>query len=579
MAGIQISGLISGSFDWKSVVDQLIQIDSAPITRLQTEESNNIDRLASFSSLQTKLTDLNTSAKALGADGLFNGRTAKSSSGSGWSMSAADDSVSGNYAITVSQLATTARRNGASAISQGISATDNVSAVTLASMPTSTAISAGVFTVNGKQVTIALTDTLEDAFSKISDATGGVVTASYESDTDKVTFASNNATEVVFGAGNDTSNFLSALRLSNNGGTSVTSSSTLGSAALTVPLASGRLRGAFGGVDVSGNGAFAINGVNIDYNVNTDSLSNVLARITSSAAGVTASYDLASDRVILTNKATGDTGIGANDTTGTLLSALGLTSGSTLQHGQNALFTVDGGGTIASASNTLSASSHGIDGLTVTVNSATTQTINVAPDTASMNTAIQDFISKFNAVQSYVESQTKITKTPDGKVSAALLADNHEVQTWASELRSLAFKQVSGLTGTIQRLEHLGLDFSAIDSTLRVKDQAKLDTALSSKGADVEEFFGGSASGFSALFENYLTPKLSTSTGALATQMATLNKQNTGIEVQIATLNARLANQRELLTTSFLAMQNAQSLAQQQQQQLTNMFSQKTTTN
>jgi flagellar hook-associated protein 2 len=579
MAGIQISGLISGSFDWKSVVDQLIQIDSAPITRLQTEESNNIDRLASFSSLQTKLTDLNTSAKALGADGLFNGRTAKSSSGSGWSMSAADDSVTGNYTITVSQLATTARRNGASAISQGISATDNVSAVTLASMPTSTAISAGVFTVNGKQVTIALTDTLEDAFSKISDATGGVVTASYESDTDKVTFASNNATEVVFGAGNDTSNFLSALRLSNNGGTSVTSSSTLGSAALTVPLASGRLRGAFGGVDVSGNGAFAINGVNIDYNVNTDSLSNVLARITSSAAGVTASYDLASDRVILTNKATGDTGIGANDTTGTLLSALGLTSGSTLQHGQNALFTVDGGGTIASASNTLSASSHGIDGLTVTVNSATTQTINVAPDTASMNTAIQDFISKFNAVQSYVESQTKITKTPDGKVSAALLADNHEVQTWASELRSLAFKQVSGLTGTIQRLEHLGLDFSAIDSTLRVKDQAKLDTALSSKGADVEEFFGGSASGFSALFENYLTPKLSTSTGALATQMATLNKQNTGIEVQIATLNARLANQRELLTTSFLAMQNAQSLAQQQQQQLTNMFSQKTTTN
>jgi hypothetical protein len=44
-------------------------------------------------------------------------------------------------------------------------------------------------------------------------------------------------------------------------------------------------------------------------------------------------------------------------------------------------------------------------------------------------------------------------------------------------------------------------------------------------------------------------------------------------------LNARLANQRELLTTSFLAMQNAQSVAQQQQQQFTNMFSQKTTTN
>ncbi len=58
-------------------------------------------------------------------------------------------------------------------------------------------------------------------------------------------------------------------------------------------------------------------------------------------------------------------------------------------------------------------------------------------------------------------------------------------------------------------------------------------------------------------------------------QMDTLNKQNSGIDAQIATLNARLANQRELLTTAFLAMQNAQSVAQQQQQQLTNMFATK----
>jgi len=68
MAGISISGLVSGSFDWKSVVDQLIQIESTPIARLQTEEATNIDRLASLAGLQTKLTELQTASKALSAN-------------------------------------------------------------------------------------------------------------------------------------------------------------------------------------------------------------------------------------------------------------------------------------------------------------------------------------------------------------------------------------------------------------------------------------------------------------------------------------------------------------------------------
>ena len=38
MSGIQVSGLLSNSaFDWKSVVDQLIQADSAPVTKLTAE--------------------------------------------------------------------------------------------------------------------------------------------------------------------------------------------------------------------------------------------------------------------------------------------------------------------------------------------------------------------------------------------------------------------------------------------------------------------------------------------------------------------------------------------------------------
>jgi flagellar hook-associated protein 2 len=193
-----------------------------------------------------------------------------------------------------------------------------------------------------------------------------------------------------------------------------------------------------------------------------------------------------------------------------------------------------------------------------------------------MNTAITNFISKFNDVQSYIDSQTKITKTPDGKVTTALLADNREVQTWASQMRSLAFGQVSGLTGTLQRLSDMGIDFSSFDSTLSVRDQSKLNAALANKGDEVAAFFNTDTTGFVDKFQSFLSAKLTASTGPLATQMTTINRLNADIDKQIITLNQRLANQRELLTSAFLSMQNAQSAAQQQQKTLSNFFDQKT---
>jgi flagellar hook-associated protein 2 len=331
-------------------------------------------------------------------------------------------------------------------------------------------------------------------------------------------------------------------------------------------------------VDGTGAGTFSINGVDINYNVNTDSLSAILSRITASSAGVSASYDAGSDRVVLLNKTTGDVGVGISETANGLLDALGLTSGGTLTRGKDAQFSVNGGATITSHSNTLDAAALGVDGLTVTAGSTGTQTVTVKADTTSMNAAIQTFITKFNAVQTYIEAETKITKTPDGKVTPALLADNREVQRWSSQLRSMAFGQISGLSGSIQRLSDLGIDFSSTDSTLSIRSQAKLDTALATKGEDVAAFFTTDTTGFSDLFGDFLGSKLTPTTGALATQMSTINRLNADIDKQIITLNLRLVNQRQLLTNAFLAMQNAQSRAQQQQTTLSNFFDKKTTT-
>lgn len=581
MAGVQLSNLVNGSFNWQSIIDQLIKVDGAPVTTLQNEQSANNDKLTSFAQLKDGLTQLQTANTALKATGLFTGRVGTSAtSGSGWVISPGNGAAVGSYNIAVSQLATSAQRAGTNDISTGLSSSSDVSGITLATMSTATAVTAGTFSVNGQTITTALTDSLAQVFQKISDATSGAVTASYNSSTDEITLANTdltNTAEIVVGASNDTSNFLQVAQLANNGTGTISSSSALGSVALNAPLVSSRLRSAITAVDASGNGSFNINGVSIAYNINTDSLSTVLSRINTSKAGVTATYDSAADRVVLTNNTTGDTGLGANEASGGLLAALGLGSASTFQHGLNAQFTVNGGATRTSMSNELNATALGVAGLDVTVNSTDAQTISVTANTSAMQNAIQNFLSAYNTVQSFIDAQTKISTDASGTVTTATLSGNPEIQDLSDEMRNLAFNAVSGVSGTIKQLDNLGIDFDSTNSTLSIKDQTKLTAALTNNSDDVSAFFNTATSGFANEFDSFLTNALSKG-GGLDTETTTLNSENASIVAQIAVLNTRLAAEKDSLTTAFLAMQNAQSVAAQESSLLTQTFTNSTST-
>jgi flagellar hook-associated protein 2 len=586
MAGLQLSGLASG-FDWTSFINQMMAVEHVPADTLAAEKSTNTQKMSALATLGTDLTDLQTSAAALNADGAFSGRTPTSSnSNSTWVLGTASGTALGNYTIAVSQLATAAKSTGSSDISSGLAPTDDVSGLTVASLSTAVPVTAGMFTVNGHQITVALTDSLQDVFSKIATATtgDGDVTASYDSANDQVKLVSGSGSEIVLGAANDTSNFLSVMKLANNGSSTIKSGSTLASASLSSPLANAHLRAAITAVDTSGNGSFTINGVSIAYNVNTDSLSTVLARIGASSAGVAASYDPASDRVVLTNKTTGDTGMNISEGSGGLLDALGLvagsTSGSTFTHGKNALFTVNGGPTLTSTSNTLDASAHGITGLSVTVNSESTETIAVAANTTSMKTSIQDFITKFNAVQSYIDDQTKITSV-NGKVTTALLSDNREIQAWSQSLRSLAFGATSGLSGTIKSLSDLGIGFTSTEPQLSIIDSTKLDTALNQHPDDVVDFFSNASNGLVAKFKTFFVSAIGASTtavanttvgGELGTQETDLTNANTSLDQQIADIERRIAQDRSIMTTAFQNMETAQSQLKSTQALLTSSF-------
>ena len=536
-----------------------------PADKMVTEKTTNNSKNTALTNLQTRLTALQTSATALGSDGLFSSRKATTATlNSTWKPTAATGTATGSYVIDVTRLATASRRTGTSDIGSPLNTTNDVSGLTVANLPIASAVTAGTFSVNGQKVTVALTDSLDQVFTAISTATGGAVTAGYNSTTDKITLS---GASLVLGAANDTSNFLSAMRLASVDATTATSTSMLGTTSKSAVLTSARLKSAITAVDGSGNGTFSVNGVAIAYNVNTDSLTSVMQRINQSGAGVTAAYDSSNDRVTLSNTVTGDIGIGVSEVAGGLMDALGLSSNLTLTRGVNAEFTVNGGATLTSTSNTLGATAHGIEGLSVTVDTLAEQTISVSGDTAGMRSSIEDFIAKFNDVQSYIDTATKIT-TQNGKVTTAILSSNREIQAWASSLRSKVFSSVPGLAGTISRLENMGIDFTAGTSNLAIKDGTKLDTALRDKASDVAEFFQTASTGMAKSMDSYLTLLGTQNTE----QQKRLTKANTDLDTQIANIDRRLALQRSVLEASFIAMESAQATLKSQGDALTKAF-------
>lgn len=579
MASIQLSGLISG-LDWETFIDEMLELQRVPITNLQTKQTENTEKISALNTLNAYLANLRTATKALQGDGVFNARTV-SSSNSSWSASASSGTATGTYSLNVTSLATASKLTGAASISSGLASSDSAARdLTIATLPTTTAITAGTFTVNGAKVTIATTDTLGDVFDKISTATGGAVTAAYDPASDGITLtASDGATPIVLGAANDTSNFLAVTRLQSSGSASVSSTASLGRTVTTTTLANAGLASSISAVtDGDGSGSFTINGVQIDYNANTDSLSTLIKRINASGAGVTAAYDSTNDSIVFTNNSTGSLGITLGDDTGGLLSALGLTTaaGATTQLGDNAVFSINGGQTITSTSNTLTASDHGITGLSISLAATGSGTLTIGADTETMSSAINSFISAYNAVQSYIDTVTA-TSVSGTSVTTSTLSKNREVQSWASQLRSTVFSSISGLDDAVSSLSSIGIDFTGTSSQLSITDSTKLNAALRDNPDGVAAFFSTSSTGFAAKLDSLLNNYIGTtgSGGQIKDQTDALTKANTRIDEQIATLEKRIEAQRARMEATFIAMESSISKYNQMQTLLEDTFSKK----
>jgi flagellar hook-associated protein 2 len=564
-SSLALAGLASG-INWTNIINDLAAADAAPITQWQAEQTTDNSENSAYQTIGTDLTNLQNDITALSTPSLFQSTTAASSDSTVATAGTQTGTPVGTYTFAVSQMATATAQNGSTVTAQPISASDNVANIDLSSTSFAVPITGGTFTVNGKTITVATTDTLQSVFNQIATATGGAVTASYDYATDEITLSSDEP--ITLGSSTDTSNFLQATQLFTNGAAAVNGTYTVTSlnalAGININAAADQSNLATTITDGgNGQGAFEINGVTINFNSSTDSINDILQAINSSAAGVTATYDGANSRFVLTNNNTGSLGMTMQDVTGNFLAATGLSSGA-LQIGTNLQYSLNGGPTMTNVSNTVDASSEGLTGLSITAQGTGTASIAVSPDTSSIATAINTFVNDYNTVQNYISSQTTLstsTSSTTGSTDSTtttttkpgLLMGDMDAEGIATNLRQLV--DASPLSGIIENLNDIGITSNGSDNTLSTNSLV-LNDALSNNLDQVTQLFTAPTSGLAASVGSYLTDTLATN-GVIANKEQNFTNESAGLQTSITNLQTQITSQESELENQFVLMEDA----------------------
>jgi flagellar capping protein FliD len=108
---------------------------------------------------------------------------------------------------------------------------------------------------------------------------------------------------------------------------------------------------------------------------------------------------------------------------------------------------------------------------------------------------------------------------------------------------------------------------------LAVTDSAKLDDALAFNLNDIKELFTNETQGLAVTLDSFLE-RVAGDDGSLVTKQDLLTRQVGDIDEQLTEQERQVQLNRDLLTQSFLAMEQAQARINQQLQFLSQRFGQ-----
>jgi flagellar hook-associated protein 2 len=263
-------------------------------------------------------------------------------------------------------------------------------------------------------------------------------------------------------------------------------------------------------------------------------------------------------QLVLTAKATGlGSAISVSNYAGTVLNSLGvLTAGgaikNVMQTAQDAEFVVNGL-TVHRGRNT--GLSDVISGVTLNLAGdaeGRSATLRVSTDTGPARAALDAFVSKFNAVTSYLQAKSTVSAVTTGATTTytrGALADD----TIFGELRGNLFNlfmSKAANSGPYQYLRDIGL---AINDNLQatVVDSAKLEAALSDDLDGTQQLLDIVMDGFNTELNRFTAADK----GYLGNASTALSAEIKAADSDIAAMNRRLTEYEEGLVLQFGTIQ------------------------
>jgi flagellar hook-associated protein 2 len=234
--------------------------------------------------------------------------------------------------------------------------------------------------------------------------------------------------------------------------------------------------------------------INVTPSMTLGDISNAISA-QAATTGVNATMIQSASGVYTMVLATADTGqtITATTTSGDdVLTGIGVTAGlaSPLQPSKDAVFTLDGT-SITRTSNTIDDVIPGVSlDLAGKTNGSDTLTLNIAQDDSGVTTAVNTFVTAYNALHDYLEAQNAVSST-GAVASTAYLFGDSTLRSMDTQLQALitgTSATSGGSSSSISYLSQLGITFNS-SNDLEVSDPTALATAVSSNPAALQNFF------------------------------------------------------------------------------------------
>jgi flagellar hook-associated protein 2 len=428
---ITFPGVVSG-IDYNAIIQKLTSLSLAPSVGLNAAVTTLNNANTELIKINNLLQSVQNSLQNLSNPDLYDAYAATSSDSTQLTASGITGvtAIPGTYTITKVQTATAS--TVLSCVSAGYGITDKLTsgpyagtasdqaplADSYASVtPSNGSGSQGQITVDGVAVSYNVnTQSLDQILNNITSAVRVSADSGFLATLVGGTVSLTSSDQSIsIGSGSDSGNLLDVLKLSN---AQLNNTPTSGSITGTSDVGGINVDTSFDATNNAGyktavtGGFFTLNGVKISV-LTTQNTSDIISEINSSGAGVVATYDQSTGEIALTASQTGPQSIvlGASGDTSNFLAAAGLTAGSggTTNVGQQAevdLQTSSGTQKYYGNSNSFTTAIPGIQLNLQSSFSGTPVTVTVSSSTTQLVSAVQSFVTTYNAAVSEINAAT-----------------------------------------------------------------------------------------------------------------------------------------------------------------------------